>query len=72
MLDANRFDFVIVDCPPSLGILTLNAFAAANSLLVTLQCEYFALEGISRVNRIMAQLRDNGINVRAWNCWAKC
>jgi chromosome partitioning protein len=42
--------------------LTLNAFAAANGLLVPLQCEYYALEGISTVNRLIGQLRDNGIN----------
>jgi len=59
---AGRFDLIIIDCPPSLGILTLNAFAAANGLLVPLQCEYYALEGISTVNRLIGQLRDNGIN----------
>ena len=62
--DSLRFDLVLVDCPPSLGILTLNAFAAADGLLVPLQCEYYALEGISMMNRVLTQLRDSGINPR--------
>ena len=64
VLDSGRFDLVLVDCPPSLGILTLNAFAAADGLLVPLQCEYYALEGISMMNRVLTQLRDSGINPR--------
>jgi chromosome partitioning protein len=59
---SGNFDLVLIDCPPSLGVLTLNAFAAAGGLLVPLQCEYYALEGISMLNRVMAQLHDNGIN----------
>ncbi len=59
---ADQYEVVIVDCPPSLGSLTLNAFTAADSVLVPLQCEYFALEGISMVNRLMAQIRDAGEN----------
>tara|TARA_Y100000588_G_scaffold60676_2_gene59735 strand:+ start:25661 stop:26521 length:861 start_codon:yes stop_codon:yes gene_type:complete len=59
---ADNYELVIIDCPPSLGSLTLNAFAAADSVLVPLQCEYFALEGISMVNRLLAQVRDSGEN----------
>ena len=61
---AELFDLVLMDCPPSLGILTLNAFAAADAVLVPLQCEYYALEGISMLNRVMTQLHDNGVNPR--------
>ncbi len=64
VLESQRFDLVLVDCPPSLGILTLNAFAAADGLLVPLQCEYYALEGISMMNRVLTQLRDSGVNPR--------
>lgn len=64
VIESQQFDLVVVDCPPSLGILTLNAFAAADGLLVPLQCEYYALEGISMLNRIIAQLHDNGVNPR--------
>lgn len=61
---AGRFDVIFIDCPPSLGVLTLNAFVAADGVLVPLQCEYYALEGISMLNRVMAQLHDNGVNPR--------
>ena len=62
VLDSGRFDIVLIDCPPSLGILTLNAFAASNGLLVPLQCEYYALEGISMMTRVLSQLRSAGVN----------
>jgi len=64
VLQTQRFEIVLIDCPPSLGLLTLNAFAAAESLLVPLQCEYYALEGISMLTRIVNQLRETGVNQR--------
>jgi len=64
VVESARFDLILVDCPPSLGILTLNAFAAADSLLVPLQCEYYALEGVSMMNRVLTQLREGGVNPR--------
>ena len=45
----DRYDYILIDCPPAVGLLSLNAFAAADSLMITLQCEYYALEGLSRV-----------------------
>ncbi len=60
--DAGQFDVVLIDCPPSLGILSLNAFAACDQVLVPLQCEYYALEGISMMNRVLEQLKAAGIN----------
>jgi chromosome partitioning protein len=59
---SGQYDAVVMDCAPSLGVLTLNAFAAARHLIVPLQCEYYALEGISMIHRVVGQLRDAGIN----------
>lgn len=57
-----EYDFIIIDCPPSLSILTLNAFVSARWLVIPLQCEYFALEGISMIMRVHAQIKDSGLN----------
>ena len=64
VLDAGTHDLVVIDCAPSLGVLTLNAFAAADALLVPLQCEYYALEGISMIHRVLGQVRESGVNPR--------
>ncbi|HEV2837613.1 MAG TPA: ParA family protein [Pyrinomonadaceae bacterium] len=55
-IEAN-YDYIIIDCPPSLGLLTLNALTAAKSLLVPIQCEYYALEGVTELFDTLARIR---------------
>ena len=60
--ESGRFEFIILDCPPSLGILMTNALSAADELLIPIQCEYYALEGLGKLVGVMEQIRDSGAN----------
>jgi chromosome partitioning protein len=63
LLAQESYDWVIIDCPPSLGILTVNALAAADRVLVPMQCEYYALEGLTALMATIDRVR-NGMNAR--------
>jgi len=54
-----EFDFIIIDSPPSLGLLTINGLCAADSVLIPVQCEYYALEGLTQLNNTIRLVRDN-------------
>lgn len=54
----DKYDFIIIDCPPSLSMLTINAMTTANSVLVPIQCEYYALEGLSQLIHTVELVRD--------------
>jgi len=56
-----KYDFILIDCPPSLGLLTINAMSAADTVLVPLQCEFYAMEGLSQITRTI-NLVQKGLN----------
>lgn len=62
LLEENRYAYILVDCPPSLGILTINALAAAHTLLIPVQSEYYALEGLGALKKLLRQLEQGGVN----------
>jgi chromosome partitioning protein len=55
----SNYDFIFIDCPPSLGVLTINALTASDSVIITLQTEYFALEGLSQLMKIISLVQEN-------------
>ena len=60
--DSERFRAIIIDCPPALGMLSMNSLAAADYLLIALQCEYLALEGLGQILKVVQRLKDAGVN----------
>ena len=62
VVDSRVFDYVLIDCPPSLGILMSNALAAADAVLVPMQCEYYAMEGLSVILQLVERMRATGAN----------
>jgi len=60
--NSGRFRVILIDCPPALGMLSMNSLAAADFLLITLQCEYMALEGLGQILRNVERLKTAGVN----------
>ena len=64
LLEINGYDYIFIDCPPALGLLTINSLVAANSVIIPLQCEFFALEGLSAlINTIQSIKSDLNTNI---------
>jgi len=60
--DSGDYDAIILDCPPALGMLSMNSLAAADYLLIALQCEYLAMEGLGQILKVVDKLREAGVN----------
>ncbi len=60
--ESDRFQAIILDCPPALGLISMNSLAAADYLLIALQCEYLAMEGLSQILNVVEQLKQAGVN----------
>jgi chromosome partitioning protein len=60
--ESGDYDAIILDCPPALGMLSMNSLAAADYLLIALQCEYLAMEGLGQILKVVEKLRDAGVN----------
>ncbi|MEX2381574.1 MAG: ParA family protein [Opitutales bacterium] len=64
LIESRQYRAVIIDCPPALGLLSMNSLAAADYLLITLQCEYLAMEGLGQILKVVQQLKDAGVNAK--------
>lgn len=62
VLESQVFDYILMDCPPSLGILMTASLAAADGIIVTMQCEYYAMEGLTVITGLIDRLKDSGAN----------
>ena len=64
IVDSDKYRAIIIDCPPALGMLSMNSLASADYLLVALQCEYMALEGLGQILSVVERLHEAGVNER--------
>lgn len=62
LVDSDQYRVIILDCPPALGMLSMNSLAAADYLLITLQCEYLAMEGLGQILKVVEQLKEAEVN----------